>query len=73
MNDRIAWRIMGLIYAHAHPKSPNTTLIKNKAGLPLPTELTGEPAPAFLIDAKEQEKRNAPCRRSVCPATARPG
>jgi len=65
MNDRNAWRLMGLIYAHAHPKSPNTTVIKNKAGLPLPTELTGEPVPVFLIDAKEQEKRNATMQK-IC-------
>jgi len=56
MNDRSSWRIFG-IYAHAHPKSPDTSIIKNKAGLPLPTELTGEPAASYLIDAKEQEKR----------------
>ncbi len=57
MNDRLPWRIFGLIYAHAHPKSPDTTIIKNKAGLPLPTELTGEEAEKFLIDEEEQEKR----------------
>jgi hydroxylamine dehydrogenase len=57
MNDRIPWRLFGLIYAHAHPKSPDTTIIKNKAGLPLPTELTGEPAAKYLIDAKEQKER----------------
>ena len=57
MNDRLPWRIMGLIYSHAHPKSPDTSIIKNKAGLPLPTELTGEPVAEYLIDAKEQEKR----------------
>lgn len=57
MNDRNAWRLFGLIYAHAHPKSPDTTIIKNKAGLPLPTELTGEPVTKYLIDAKEQGKR----------------
>jgi hypothetical protein len=57
MSDRIAWRLLGLIYAHPHPKSPDTTIIKNKAGLPLPTELTGEPVAEYLIDAKEQEKR----------------
>ena len=57
MGDRIPWRLMGLIYAHAHPKSPDTTIIKNKAGLPLPTELTGEPVTQYLIDVKEQEKR----------------
>jgi len=57
MNDRIPWRILGLIYAHPHPKSPDTTIIKNRAGLPLPTELTGEPVAKYLIDVMEQEKR----------------
>ncbi len=57
MNNRLPWRIMGLIYAHPHPKSPDTSIIKNKAGLPLPTELTGEPVKEFLIDEKEQERR----------------
>ena len=57
MNDRLPWRIMGLIYAHPHPKSPDTTIIKNKAGLPLPTELTGEPVVEYLIDTKEQKRR----------------
>jgi len=57
MNDRLSWRIFGLIYAHAHPKSPLTTIIKNKAGLPLPTELTGEPVVKYLIDAEEQDTR----------------
>jgi hydroxylamine dehydrogenase len=59
MNDRLSWRIFGLIYAHPHPKSPDTTIIKNRAGLPLPTELTGEPASEYLIDAAEQEARRA--------------
>jgi hypothetical protein len=57
MNDRLSWRIFGLVYAHPHPKSPDTTIIKNKAGLPLPTELTGEPVTEYLIDAKEQGLR----------------
>jgi hypothetical protein len=65
MNDRLAWRIFGPIYAHAHPKSPDTTIIKNKAGLPLPTELTGEPASDFLISAEEQSKRNKTMQK-VC-------
>jgi len=59
MNDRLSWRIFGLIYAHPHPKSPDTTIIKNRAGLPLPTELTGEPSSEYLIDAAEQEARRA--------------
>ena len=57
MNDRIPWRLFGLIYAHAHPKESDTTIIVNSAGLPLPTELTGEPVERFLIDKKEQDKR----------------
>ena len=65
MNDRSAWRLFGLIYAHPHPKSADTTIIKNKAGLSLPTELTGKPVTGFLIDKKEQEKRRA-TMREIC-------
>ena len=65
MNDRSAWRLFGLPYAHPHPKSADTTIIKNKAGLPLPTELTGEPAQGYLIDKKEQGKRRA-SMRGIC-------
>ena len=65
MNDRSPYRIFGLIYAHPHPKSPDTTIIKNKAGLPLPTELTGEPVPKFLIDKKEMKIRRSKMEK-VC-------
>ncbi len=57
MSDRLPWRLFGLIYAHPSPKSPDTTVIRNRQGLPLPTELTGEPAMSYLIDKKEQAKR----------------
>ena len=57
MNDRLPWRIFGLIYAHPHPKSADTTIIKNRSGLHLPTDLTGQPAANFLIDAGERERR----------------
>ncbi len=57
MSDRLPWRIFGLIYAHPYPKSPDITVIKNRGGLPLPTELTGEPVAEFLIDAREQSVR----------------
>jgi len=65
MNDRSGWRIFGLVYAHPSPISANTTIVKNKAGLPLPTELTGEPADGFLIDGEEQEKRKDRMKR-IC-------
>ncbi len=57
MSDRLDKRIFGLIYSHPHPIDANTSIIKNKAGIPLPTELTGEPVDDFLIDGAEQEKR----------------
>jgi hypothetical protein len=67
MNDRLPWRIFGLIYAHPHPLSADTTVIRNRAGLPLPTELTGEPASDFLIDAAEQQVREERMR-ALCAA-----
>jgi len=64
-SDRLPWRLMGLPYAHAHPKSPDTTIIRNQAGLPLATELTGEPASEFLIGPEEQAVRLGRMRQ-VC-------
>lgn len=57
MSDRLAWRIFGLPYAHPQPQVANTTVIRNAAGLSLPTELTGEPAQAYLIDEAEMARR----------------
>ncbi|MBA3029940.1 MAG: hydroxylamine oxidase [Desulfobacteraceae bacterium] len=57
MNDRLPWRIFGLIYAHPHPKEPDTTVIRNASGLPLPTDLDGTVAQGHLIDKNEMEQR----------------
>jgi hypothetical protein len=57
MNNRLPWRIFGLVYAHPHPQSSDTTIIRNKDGQPLPTALDGTFASEFLIDAKEQDTR----------------
>jgi len=57
MNNRLPWRILGLIYAHPHPAEPNTNIIRNKDGLPLPTDFAGGLATKFLIDEKEQDAR----------------
>jgi hypothetical protein len=65
MNDRLPWRIFGLVYAHPHPRSPDTAIIRNRAGLPLPTELTGEPAVTYLIDQEDQQKRRQ-TMRGIC-------
>ncbi len=55
--SRLWVRLFGLIYSHAQPKSGDTSIIRNKDGLPLPTTFTGEPASGYLIDTAEQEKR----------------
>jgi hydroxylamine dehydrogenase len=65
MNNRNAWRLFGVPYAHPHPKSPDTSVIRNKVGLPLPTELTGEPATSFLINVEEQHQRRE-TMKSIC-------
>ena len=65
MNDRLPWRLFGLPYAHPHPLSADTSPIVNKAGLHLPTELSGEPVSEYLIDAEEMEKREAAMKK-VC-------
>ncbi|MBF0225121.1 MAG: hydroxylamine oxidase [Desulfobacterales bacterium] len=58
MSDRLSNRLFGLFYSHPYPKEPNTSIIKNKDKLPLPTTFTGEFASEFLIDKSEQIKRN---------------
>ncbi len=64
MNERLPHRIFGLVYSHPHPISADTTIIRNAAGLPLPTELTGEPAAAFLISKEEQGVRLAKMQKT---------
>jgi hypothetical protein len=57
MSDRIGWRIFGLIYSHPHPKEPDTTLIRNKDNLPLPTDFDGGFSEKYLIDSDTKERR----------------
>lgn len=57
MSDRIWWRLVGLIFSAPHPRSPDTSIIRNADGQPLPTTLDGKPAAGFLIDAAEQDRR----------------
>jgi len=57
MNDRLPWRLFGLIYAHPHPIEPDTTIIRNKNGQPLPTDFDGGFAAKHLISTDEMEKR----------------
>lgn len=57
MNNRLPWRIFGLIYAHPHPLQPDTTVIRNKDDLPLPTDFEGGYASRFLIGKDEMAAR----------------
>ncbi len=53
MNDRLEWRIFGLVYAHPYPKELDTTKIRNKDGLSLPTSFDGKYAEGYLISTDE--------------------
>ena len=57
MNNRLPWRIFGLVYAHPHPQNSDTTIIRNKDGLPLPTDFEGGLATGYLIGKDEMEAR----------------
>ena len=63
--SRLWVRLFGLIYSHPQPKSGDTTIMRNKEGLPLPVTFGGEPASEYLIDKSEQEKRRNTISR-VC-------
>ena len=64
MSDRLGWRIFGLVYAHPQPRSPDTTVIRNRAGLSLPTDPDGTFAMDFLIADEEMAKRRATMQRT---------
>ena len=55
--SRLWVRLFGLIYSHPQPMHGDTSVLKNKDGLPLPTSFTGEMTKDGLIDEKEQTKR----------------
>jgi hypothetical protein len=65
LNDRLAWRIFGVPYAHPHSISADLSNIKNSIGLPLSTELNSDPVEEFLIDKSEMALRNENMQR-IC-------
>jgi len=65
VNDRLPWRILGLIYAHPHTKSPNTSKVRNRDGQPLPTTFSGEPAAEYLIGPQDMTSRRETLQK-VC-------
>lgn len=57
-NDRLAWRLFGVPYAHPHPVQADLKDVRNSQGLPLAVELDGTPVAAHVIDTEEQQARN---------------
>ena len=64
---RLWVRIFGLPYAHPQPTHGATSVLRNDAGLPLPTSLTGEPDAIGLLTAAEQQARRDKMQ-AVCSA-----
>jgi hypothetical protein len=62
---RLWVRLFGLIYTHPQPRGGDTSVIRNADGLPLPTTFEGTAAREFLIDDKEQARRQA-LMEAVC-------
>ena len=54
---RLWVRVFGLIYSHPQPKDGNTSIIKNKDGLPLPATFANVPAGDYLINSDMQSQR----------------
>ncbi|MBD3289571.1 hydroxylamine oxidase [candidate division KSB1 bacterium] len=57
-NNRLAWRLFGVPYAHPHPVSADLSGVKNSAGLPIATELDSKPVAEFVITPDQQQERN---------------
>jgi hypothetical protein len=57
MKNRLSWRIFGLIYAHPQPINPDTSIIRNRRGRPLPTDFDGGLAEKYLIGPEVQAQR----------------
>lgn len=64
-NDRLSWRLFGVPYAYPHPINANLNNIINSEGLPIATELNGEPVSKFLISKEEQKVRDAKMK-NIC-------
>lgn len=64
-NDRLAWRLFGVPYAHPHPVNADLRGIENAAGLPIATELDGTPVADAVIDADTQLQRRT-TMKGIC-------
>ena len=64
VKDRLSYRILGLIYAHPHPRNADTSIIRNQNELPLPTGFSGDLAESFLLNSSEQERNRRTMQKS---------
>ena len=64
-NDRLAWRLFGVPYAHPHPVHADLKDVQNSQGLPLAVEMDGTPVAKHVIDKVAQEQRNTRMK-AVC-------
>lgn len=65
--SRLWVRLFGLIYSHPQPINGDTSILKNREGLPLPASFTGEVAAEGLIGKDEQIRREK-ATKDVCNA-----
>lgn len=56
VKNRLPWRIFGLIYAHPHPREADLASVRNRAGLPLPTDFDGSFAAKYLWNDQERSE-----------------
>jgi len=70
--SRLWVRLFGLVYSHPQPANGDTSILKNKDGLPLPVTFTGEVAAEGLISKDEQIKREKATKQvcNVCHGTS---
>jgi hypothetical protein len=64
-NDRLAWRLFGVPYAHPHPIHADLKDVRNSLDLPLAVEMDGTPVAKHVIDKAEQQLRNTRMK-AVC-------
>lgn len=67
IKDRLSMRLFGLIYAHPHPRHADTTTIRNRDGLPLPTDFAGGYATNALRDPSDVA-RTRTAMKTLCRA-----
>ncbi len=63
--SRLWVRLFGLVYSHPQPVHGDTSVLRNKDGLPMPTAFTGEVAAEGLISKEEQMKREG-AMKNIC-------